>query len=97
MSDGSTADVFTPHVGKAFRPRGQPHVLTLVSIDTRRGAGWEDAPRAPFSLLLRGERDYVLPEGLYTFDIDGGADAEFYIMPIHTPARSHQNYQVVFT
>ena len=96
MSDRPTAGVFTPHIGKEFRPHGQPHVLTLVSVDTRQPPGWENAPFPTFSLLLRGKRGDVLPEGYYAFAVEGGHDADFYIAPIHTPEQTHQDYQAVF-
>lgn len=96
MSDRPTANVFAPHVGKEFRPRGLTHALTLVTVDTRQPPGWETAPSPTFSLLLRGPRGDVLPEGHYAFAIEGGHDAAFYIMPVYTPARTHQDYQAVF-
>ena len=96
MTDRPTAEMFAPHVGKEFRPSGQPHVLVLVSIDAKSGPGWESASQAPFSILLRGPRGDVLPEGYYVFAIEGGNDADFYIAPIYTPNRAHQDYQAVF-
>jgi len=97
MSDTMTAEVFTPHIGKAFRPRGWHGSLTLVSAEPYTRPGWEAAPRKPFSLIFRGVRDDILPEGLYVFDVDGGAVFEFYVSPIHTPAPDHQDYQAAFT
>jgi hypothetical protein len=38
----------------------------------------------------------VLPEGLYTFDVENGPSFELYVMPIHTPARDRQDYQSSF-
>ena len=96
MSDRPTAAMFEPHVGKEFCPAGQSHILTLVLIDTKQSPGWEDAPFPAFSLLLRGPRGDVLPEGYYVFVIEGGHDADFYIVPIHTVDRAHQDYQAVF-
>ncbi len=96
MTDRPTAETFAPHVGKAFRPVGRSHVLTLVSVDTARSAGSASATSVPFALLLRGPRDAVLPEGYYSFAVDGGYDADLYIAPVHTPSRDHQDYQVVF-
>ncbi len=96
MSDRPTAETFAPHIGKEFRPQGQPHILTLVSVDTKQRPGWEDAPFPAFSVLLRGKRGEVLPEGYYVFAIEGGYNADFYIAPIHTPSQAHQDYQAVF-
>lgn len=97
MSDVLTAEVFTPHTEKEFRPRGWHGSLTLVSIDSVARSGWDVAQRKPFSLIFRGVRDDILPEGLYVFDVEGGTVFEFYVSPIHTPAPGHQDYQAAFT
>jgi hypothetical protein len=97
MSDVLTAETFEPHVGKAFRPLGQTTALTLVSVKKEHLPGWDGAARPPFSLLLRGPRDAVLPEGIYVFAIEGGPEIEFYAMPVHTSIGTHQDYQAVFT
>jgi hypothetical protein len=91
-----TEQDFTPHVGKVFRPTGQHHALTLVTVDAREQSGWKTAPRKPFSLILRGPTGDVLPQGYYRFAIDDGPSFDLYIMPIHTSSRDHQDYQVVF-
>jgi hypothetical protein len=96
MTDRPTADLFLPHVGKAFRPHGQHHVLTLVSVDTRQPPGWEQAKFAFFALLLRGPAGDVLPEGHYNFNVEDGPEIDFYIMPVHTPSRDYQDYQAIF-
>ena len=96
MADILTAEYFAPHVGKDVRPAGQHRVLTFVTLDAREFPGWEAAPRKPFSLILRGPPDDVLPQGPYICAFDDGPSVELYIMPIHTPSREHQDYQVVF-
>jgi hypothetical protein len=91
-----TAEDFKPYVGKKFIPRGQPRVLRLDAIDTRRFPGWETLPREPFILLLGGPPGDVLPEGQYEVAIEDGPSLGLYIAPVHTVARDRQNYQVVF-
>lgn len=91
-----TAEYFAPLVGKTLRAAGQRHVLTFVSLDARERAGWDATPRKPFSLILRSPSGDILPEGLYTCAFDDGPSVELYIMPIRTPSREHQDYQVVF-
>jgi hypothetical protein len=93
MTEPLTADDFTPHLGKAFRVAGNPQVLTLVTVDRRERLG---GPRKPFTLILRGPRDDILPEGMYSIDADGVPGFELYIIPIHSPARDHQDYQIIF-
>jgi hypothetical protein len=52
--------------------------------------------RKPFSLIFRGPRRSVLPEGLYPVAIADGPTLTLYIIPIFTAAGDHQEYQVVF-
>jgi hypothetical protein len=96
MSETLSAEYFAPHVGKTVRPAGQHLVLTLVAVDMRDHPGWDAAPRKPFSLILRGAPADILPEGLYACAFGNEPSVELYIMPIHTPSREHQDYQVVF-
>jgi hypothetical protein len=53
-------------------------------------------PRPPFTLIFAGPPGDVLPEGEYAFEVEGGPAFEFYVMPIHTPARDRQDYQAAF-
>jgi hypothetical protein len=91
MSDEATADAFGPHVGTAASlPDGRP--LTLVKVE-RGPAG---APRPAFSLLLSGDPERIVPEGLHRLAFDGGATFDLYLIPIHTASRDRQDYQIVF-
>jgi hypothetical protein len=96
MSGVLTAADFAAHVGMAFTPRGQHRVLTLASIDTPKWPGWEDLPRLPFTLILHGPPDDLLPEGLYDVAVENGPEFALHIVPIHTAARDRQDYQVAF-
>ena len=94
MTEVVSADTFSPHIGKvALLPSGQR--LTLVEID-RRGSHAASAPIAGFSLLLRGDPAPIVPEGLHRLTLDDGACFELYLIPIHTPSRDRQDYQIVF-
>jgi hypothetical protein len=96
MDQVLTAADFAPHLGKVFHAEGQPHVLTFATLNDRVRPDWPAAMRAPFSLILRGPPDAVLPEGSYRFTIEDGPSFELHIMPIHTPSREYQDYQVAF-
>ena len=91
-----TADDFHPHVGKRFAPRGHYGSLTLVSVQTPATAAHADMARTPFTLIFSGAPDGLLPEGLYTVEIENGPVLDLYIMPIATPVRSRQDYQAAF-
>ena len=89
---------FLPHVNKIFRVQRSQHALTLVRVETRRREEWEleMGVRDPFNLIFRGPVGDLLPEGLYTLEVEDGPAFELYVIPIHTPARDRQNYQAAF-
>ncbi len=90
MSDTPSADIFTPHIGKAVSVAdGQK--LALVAVE-RPAKASSDA----FSLLLRGAPHPIVPEGMNRLTFEGGASFDLYLIPIHTPSREHQDYQIVF-
>ena len=91
-----TAETFDVFVGKAFRPAGANLSLTLATIDRREFPGWDAAARKPFSLILRGPRSQVLPEGFYAVAIDEGPVLTLYMIPILTTSHDHQDYQIIF-
>jgi hypothetical protein len=94
--DQLTAEDFSSFVGKVFRPYGIDLDLVLATIDQREFPGWQAAARKPFSLILRGPRSPVLPEGHHRMVIEKGPTLALYIIPILTAAGHHQNYQIVF-
>jgi hypothetical protein len=95
MPDALTDATFRPHVG------GTVHLddgrsLTLVSIDAPDERQRDSAQRPPFTLLLRGEPNAVIAEGLHLLAFGDGTVHALYMIPIHTPSRDHQDYQIVF-
>ena len=96
MSQVLTVQDFCSHLGKTVTPKGQHRALTLVSVDTSGPRGGAAVTRQPFTLILSGPPDDVLPEGLYDVAVANGPAFSLYIIPIHTLARDRQNYQVVF-
>jgi hypothetical protein len=91
-----TADDFVCYLGSKVRPNGTGLEMLLDRIDRREFSGWEGVTRKPFSLIFRGIRQPVLPEGLYSIAIADGPTLTVYIIPIFTTADDHQEYQVVF-
>jgi hypothetical protein len=95
MTDAPDAASFAPYIGKTVSlPDG--HALTLVAVDQRGAHAAETAMRAPFSLKLRGPPAPIVPEGMHRLVFGDGAEFELYLIPVHTPSRDHQDYQVVF-
>ena len=93
MSEALTADVFRQHVGETISIASGGS-LTLVALE-EDGAQTLGAPRG-FSLILRGPTAPVLPEGVHRLTFAEGACFDLYMMPIHTPSRAHQDYQIAF-
>jgi hypothetical protein len=94
MEEDLSADIFMPHIGKpVVLPEG--HRLTLVAVD-RRGPSAPGAPRAAFTLILRGVPSPIVPEGMHRLTLEDGASVDLYLIPIHTPSRDRQDYQIVF-
>ena len=95
MSDAINAETFTRYVG---RPASLAHgqALTLVAVDLHRSPRPHAAPGESFSLILRGAVAPIVSEGLHQLAFEDGARFELYLIPIHTAARDHQDYQVVF-
>ena len=96
MSQILTARDFASLVGRTVTPKGQHRALTLVSVDTSGPRSADGATRQPFTLILCGPPDDVLPEGMYDVAVESKPDFALYIIPVHTAARDRQNYQVVF-
>ena len=94
--DQLTADDFAGYLDGKVWPGGRGLEMVLDRIDRREFPGWEGATRKPFSLIFRGPRRPVLPEGLYPIEIADGPTLALYVIPIFTPTGDHQEYQVVF-
>jgi hypothetical protein len=95
MAGVPTAANFLPHVGTTVSlPDGQ--ALTLVAVDQPGVAARDASPHPPFSLLLRGRSAPIVPEGMHRLVFADGTGFDLYLIPIHTPSRDHQDYQIVF-
>src|ERR1700751_3714698 len=92
-----TAQRFLPHMKKMFRVRGGRHALTLMRGEGPQGGG-EVPPevRQPFNLIFTGPPSDLLPEGIYTLDVEDGPHFELYVIPIYTPRPDRQDYQASF-
>jgi hypothetical protein len=98
MDEPLTPEHFLPHVDKVFQLKGGRHALKLTQVDVHKigDKERESRLRQPFNLLFTGPPGDVLREGMYVFEVDGGAQFELYVMPVHTPDRGRQDYQAMF-
>lgn len=92
MHDVPTAGSFERLVGEAFR-LDDGTSLTLVAVQRAQGPALQE--RA-YTLVLRGAVQPVVPEGVHTLTDGRGKPYALYMMPIHTAATTHQEYQIVF-
>ncbi|HZS39490.1 MAG TPA: hypothetical protein VFF06_21815 [Polyangia bacterium] len=91
-----TAATFRPHVDSRFRVRLAPDravELTLYQVEER--PPHPRLPRAPFSLLFRGDRAQPLAQQRYPFEHDALGALEIFIVPIG-PDEHGLRYQAVF-
>ena len=91
MTDAASAETFAPYIGRAIS-LGDGSTLTLVAVDRHKSP----MPGVGFTLLLRGAPAPIAPEGMHRITLEGGASFDLYLIPIHTPSRDHQDYQIVF-
>ncbi len=91
MTDEANAETFALYIGKAVSPSDGP-TLTLAAVDRHKSS----TPGGGFTLLLRGAPTPIAPEGMHRITLEGGASFDLYLIPIHTPSRDHQDYQIVF-
>ena len=91
MTEGASAEIFAPYIGKAISLDGGP-TLTLVAVGRHKSP----TPDGAFTLVLRGAPAPIAPEGMHRVTLEGGASFDLYLIPVHTVSRDHQDYQIVF-
>jgi hypothetical protein len=95
MTDAISFATFAPYIGAAVSLLDGPK-LTLVAVEQPKAHATVPAPHAAFSLILRGAPAPMVPEGMHRLILEGGPSFDLYLIPIHTPSRDHQDYQIVF-
>jgi hypothetical protein len=103
MLEQFTIDTFAPLVGQMFRLHlegREPLEAVLEKVTEIPVSGWrpDDAAghRQPFSLLLLGPPQFVLPQAIYRFEHDELGAFEIFIVPIGRSAEGVR-YEAVFS
>jgi hypothetical protein len=88
---------FAGHEGEAFPiESGTPRAeLVLMSV-TPWGRPATDAGRQPFTLLLHGPLEPVVPQATYRFDHPALGPFDMFIVPVG-PEGQAMRYEAVFT
>lgn len=103
MIETFTHATFAGHIGEPFRVRlddSDALELRLVeatvigSASARRWA--EGGGREPFTLVFRGRKDVVLPQGTYQMEHDEIGAFDVFLVPIGPDAEG-MRYEAVFT
>lgn len=95
VNNNLTETNFTPHVGQEIR-FDDGKTLMLTAVEIAKPPADELDGRHAFTVLLRGPPSPVVPEGLHRLSLPDGQSFELYVIPIHTPSRNYQDYQIVF-
>jgi hypothetical protein len=84
---------FEGHVGEVFLIPDAV-ALTLSSV-TRWGPEVGDGERQPFTLVLHGPREPVLPQSIYPFEHPAMDPFDLFIVPVGPDSRG-MGYEAVF-
>ena len=92
----SAAD-FSPFLKKRFRiyfDSSAPTTIELIELTEKKSSS-EKALRQPFSIIFRGKKDRVWPQGMYTIDHQSLGKMEIFLVPIG-PDDQGMRYEAVF-
>ena len=86
MADEITHELFTPHVNTFFRihGEGEPLEVELLEVELRDERYMIEGMRRPFTLIFRGPRDRLVPEGNYKVESEAAGSFDLYVIPIIT-------------
>jgi hypothetical protein len=99
--DEVTQATFAPLVGTRFvAPASAASVVELELIQAQAlpihaGRDKQKPQRAPFALVFRGPREFVLPQRIYRLEQAGFGALEIFLVPIG-PDQTGQRYEAVF-
>jgi hypothetical protein len=101
MLDLFTQATFAPLVGMRFRLRVnaattvEVELIEALRLPVRPGRGGQAPKREPFSLVFRGPKESVLPQGIYTVEQEALGTAGIFLVPIG-PDDVGQRYEAIF-
>ena len=101
MPGDLTPETFRPHIGDAFRLELEGGELHLELVEVEEGGSEASSSaraaglRTPFSIVLRGPHDPLLPQGTYSVMQEAIGAFPRFIVPIGQDELGTQ-YQAIF-
>jgi hypothetical protein len=89
-----TKNVFEPHLNTKFWLRGgdaQPQAIDLIQL----ADGHSTPKQEQFSLLFRGDRNYVFPQQIFPLKHDAIGELDLFLVPVGRD-ETGTFYQAVF-
>ena len=101
MLDKLTSADFSPYLNQKFRLSGdlsEPLEVELIEVSdlsTKQSTSNYEAKRQPFSIVLVGPEEPVLPQGIYKVEHDNFEPLDLFLVPIG-PNQKGMCYEAVF-
>ena len=86
-------------LGQAFRlseDAGEPIPLELVKVEPLGSADPEPGRRRPFALVFRGPEAPILPQAIYSLELESLGRLEIFLVPVG-PQAGGMGYEAVFS
>lgn len=97
MLESLTAEHFKKYIGKIFTLNDESVTIKVELIKVEASEKkYDEATRDPFSLEVRGSKDVVLPQKMYTFIGEGFEGMEIFFVPVG-PDKEGMVYQAIFS
>lgn len=97
MLEKTTAKEFSPFLNKMFNiyfDPSSPTSLELIEV-SEQGITSTTSDRPPFSIVFRGSKDDVWPQGMYKVELESLEEMTLFLVPIG-PDDLGQCYEAVF-
>jgi hypothetical protein len=101
MLDKLTSADFSPHLNQKFRLSGnllellEVELIEVSNLSTKQSTSPHDVKRQPFSIVLVGPGEPVLPQGIYKVEHDNLGPLDLFLVPIG-PNQKGMCYEAVF-
>ena len=96
MPDKLTADYFKPLINETFTIQDNENSVQMELVEiTEKNLSGGDAPGHTFSILFRGPKDKMIPQGIYHLEHDEVDNLDLFLVPVG-PDKTGLCYEAVF-